>query len=125
MRKCVVGTITVIVGLSLFLFGVDLGITPIGNQGGISIAKSDKVWLVIVAGLIIGFLTSIAGPDLQILAKEMDAVTSGGISSQGILIFVSLEIQAMLTVGLLRILDSIFLKLRMVIVCLIIFGLSL
>lgn len=125
MGKFLVGTILVILGLTIFLFGVDVGITPIGNNVGRTIAKSNKVIVVVAAGLIFGFFISVAEPDLHILANEIAAVTGSAIASQSILVFVSLGIAAMLTVGLLRIVFSVPLKWLMVTAYLLIFILAL
>lgn len=103
MVRFAVGSILVIIGLTIFLLGVDVGITPIGVNLGSAIAKSNKIWIVVIAGLIFGFFISIAEPDLQILAEQVDSVTGGLISKGSILVVVSLGIAVMLTIGLVRI----------------------
>lgn len=122
--KFLVGTIIVILGLTIFLFGVDVGITPIGTNLGRGIAKSNKVLIVIVVGLLFGFFISIAEPDLHILANEIGEVTQGVISSGSILIFVSIGIAVMLTLGLLRIVYSFPLRWVLTIAYFIIFVLA-
>lgn len=100
------GSFTIIIGLSIFLFGVDMGITPIGNAMGSTLAKSNRLWIVIIAGLMLGFFISIAEPDLHILAEQVDAVTSGSIPKMGIVIVVSVGIAVMLSAGLVRIVHN-------------------
>mgnify|MGYP001295633844 CR=1 FL=1 len=101
------GAVFVIIGLSVFLFGVDMGITPIGNRMGSVIAKSNRIWVVVAAGLVLGFFISIAEPDLHILANQVDSVTSGLISKWSIVLIVSAGIAAMLALGLARIVGNI------------------
>ncbi|KPU42329.1 hypothetical protein OXPF_41140 [Oxobacter pfennigii] len=101
--RFITGAILIIIGLSIFLFGADLGIGPIGSLMGSSITKIKKIWMVGAAGLILGFLITIAEPDLQILANQISGVTSGMISSLTILIVVSIGVGVFLTVGLMRI----------------------
>lgn len=125
LGRFLVGTVIVILGLTIFLFGVDVGITPIGNNVGRSIARSNKVLVVVAAGLIFGFFISIAEPDLHILANEIDDVTGGAIPARSILVFVSLGIAVMLTIGLLRIVYGLPLKWLMTLAYLVIFILSL
>lgn len=103
MIRFLIGSVLVIIGLTIFLLGVDIGITPIGINLGSSITKSNKIWIVVIAGLIFGFFISVAEPDLQILAEQIDSVTGGIISKGSILIVVSLGIAVMLTIGLVRI----------------------
>ncbi|HAS73802.1 MAG TPA: DUF1538 domain-containing protein [Clostridiales bacterium UBA8960] len=102
--RFMIGALLIILGLTVFLFGVDIGITPIGNIMGNTIAKSNKVILVIISGLILGFVVSIAEPDLHILANQVSLVTSGAVSKLSIVIVVSIGIAVMLATGLLRIL---------------------
>lgn len=101
--RFVIGAILITFGLSIFLFGVDIGITPIGQEMGTTIAKSNKVWIVIIAGLTLGFFISIAEPDLHILAGQVDLVTSGLISKVSIVVVVSIGIGALIATGLVRI----------------------
>lgn len=101
--RFLIGAVLIILGLTIFLIGVDIGITPIGNTMGAKIVKSNKVWIVVIAGLLLGFFISIAEPDLHILAGQVDSVTSGLISKSIIVVVVSLGIATMLSLGLTRI----------------------
>lgn len=101
--RFLIGALLVMAGLTIFLAGVDMGITPIGQILGAAVAKKKSVWMVIAGGLVLGFFVSIAEPDLHILADQVQAVTSGAISKSSIVIVVSIGIAVMLTLGLLRI----------------------
>ncbi|HKM00099.1 MAG TPA: DUF1538 family protein, partial [Mobilitalea sp.] len=101
--RFLVGAMFIIIGLTIFLVGVDIGITPIGNNMGGALAKSNKVWIVAIAGVVLGFVVSIAEPDLHILAGQVDAVTSGVINKGSIVIVVSIGVAILLMIGLLRI----------------------
>jgi len=103
MIRFLIGVLFIILGLTIFLLGVDNGITPIGNIMGSSIARTNKVWIVVIAGSILGFFISVAEPDLHILAGQVDAVTSGLISRASIVSVVSAGIAIMLSIGLIRI----------------------
>lgn len=103
LMRFLVGAASVITGLTVFLFGVDIGITPVGDTMGATIARSNSIWVVAIAGLLLGFFISIAEPDLHILAGQVDSVTSGIIPSNGIVIIVSAGIAMMLSLGLIRI----------------------
>lgn len=102
-----IGAGLIIIGLTLFLIGVDIGITPLGAELGPLITKRKKLWIVIIAGLILGFFISFAEPGLMILANQIDAITSGGISSLSILIVVSLGMATMVAAGFVRILYNV------------------
>lgn len=114
--RFLIGAASVIVGLTIFLAGTDLGITPIGENLGKGIASSNKLWVVIGAGLFLGFFISIAEPDLHILADQVNMVTGGEITDWTILIVVSVGIATMMTIGLLRVVYSFPLYKLMVII---------
>ena len=101
--RFLIGSIFVVLGLTIFLLGVDLAITPLGTQAGSALAKTNNVWLVLGAGLILGFFISIAEPGLMVLASQVSTVTGGQIASMGILLSVSFGLAIMLVLGFLRI----------------------
>lgn len=101
--RFVIGVLCLMIGLTIFLIGVDHGITPIGNHIGETLTRSNRLWIVIFAGMILGFFISIAEPDLHILANQIDSVSAGMISKWSIVLVVSIGIATMLAVGLSRI----------------------
>ena len=44
--RFLIGSLFVVVGLTIFLLGVDIGITPLGSLTGSSLAKTNKLWIV-------------------------------------------------------------------------------
>lgn len=100
--RFLLGSVSVILGLSIFLFGIDLGITPMGNEIGASLIKTNKLWIITVAGFFLAFIVSVAEPDLHILAAQVTSVTAGLITKTSIVVIVSLGVGVMLSVGLIR-----------------------
>ncbi len=107
LLRFLIGAVFIILGLCLFLFGIDISINPIGQLMGSFITKTNRIWVVVIAGILLGFLISIAEPDLHILAGQVDSVTLGLISKLSIVLFVSLGIAVMLSFGLIRIIYNI------------------
>lgn len=122
--RFILGAVLIIIGLAIFLFGVDIGITPIGQSMGKTIAKSNKIWIVVIAGLFLGFFISIAEPDLHILAGQIESVTSGKITKVSIVAIVSIGIAALVSFGLVRIVYNIPLYKILLVLYLIIFVLA-
>lgn len=118
------GALLVAVGLTIFLIGVDLGITPVGKLMGTSLAKTNKIWIVVVSGVILGFFISIAEPDLHILAGQVDSVTNGIVSKWMLVAVVSVGIALLLAAGLMRIVMNIPLYKTLTMFYLIIFVLA-
>ena len=104
------GSLLVILGLTIFIIGVDLGISPIGRYLGASIVKTNKVWVLVLSGLFLGFMISIAEPALHILAGEVQFVTAGSMMRIEILIIVSVGLAIMLSLGFVRMVYNISLK---------------
>lgn len=101
--RFLIGTVLILLGLTTFLLGVDLGITPIGGSLGVAVIKRNHILYVLAAGLLLGFFISIAEPDLHILAEQVDGVTSGEIPKLGLVVVVSVGIAVMIAIGLTRI----------------------
>ncbi len=122
--RFLLGAFFVVIGLSIFLLGVDLSISRIGALIGQQLAKSNNIIIVSVVGLVLGFFISIAEPDLHILANQIEQVTGGSILKNSILITVSLGIALLLALGLFRILYQMKLKNFLLITYTVIFGLA-
>ncbi len=104
LSRFLLGAIFVVLGLGIFLFGAHIGIGPIGNLMGETIARTNKTYAVGLLGFILGFFITIAEPDLKILADQVNLASGGIISSGMILVFVSIGVGIMVAIGLLRIL---------------------
>ena len=100
------GAVLVVLVLTVFLFGIEEGLEPIGQFAGRAITHTGSYPIVITASLILGFFISFAEPDLHILAKQVDAVTSGLLNRWILVIAVSIGIGVMMTVSMLRILHT-------------------
>ena len=108
--KFIVGTLSVIIGLSLFLFGVEMGIEPIGSHIGESIVRKGKTTVFIISGFVLGFLITVAEPDVAIYAGQVGDMTAGTMKKGELIIGISLGIGVMLAIGLVRIFYDISLK---------------
>ena len=101
--KFLIGAVFIIIGLSIFLVGVDSAIMPLGSFTGEKISKSNKLWILIVSGIVLGFFISLAEPGMIVLANQVDLITMGQISKMKLLVFVSIGFAVALSMGLLRI----------------------
>lgn len=108
------GCAGVILGLGVFLTGVEISVSEIGSMMGEFLGRFDKIIKVIVFGVFIGFTISIAEPDLLILAGEVTSAI--GISAQVIVMIISLGVGIMISSGLYRIFKDISLSTMMCII---------
>jgi len=104
------GSVLVIIGLTIFLFGIDQGLEPIGHGIGNALTHSKSFAAIITICLVLGFFISYAEPDLHILAGQVDSVTSGQFDQTLMVIVVSVGLGVMMTLGMLRILKGVQLK---------------
>ena len=106
LLRFLIGALLVILGLGIFLFGANLGVVPIGNHMGETIARTNKYYWVGILGFILGFLITIAEPDLQILAHQVRIASGGVVSNVLILVVVSVGVGIMVGIGLIRIIHG-------------------
>ena len=80
LSEIIVGTLFVLVGLTLFIYGLKLGLFPIGETLAYAFVKKGSIaWLLIFA-FALGFGATIAEPDLIVMANEAAKVAQiGGI----------------------------------------------
>jgi hypothetical protein len=68
------GAALLIIGMGFFTLGADMAMMPMGEGIGVELTKSSKLVLIILVTLVIGFIISIAEPDLQVLARQTPSV---------------------------------------------------
>ena len=98
-----IGTIVIIIGLTTFLTGVEVGISPIGEYMGRGIAKSNKLSILIIFGFILGFLISASEPSVLVLGQQLETISDGLISSFAMVMVISVGLGVMIVLGLMRI----------------------
>ena len=72
-----VSAVFLILGIALFNLGADLAMTPMGEHIGEGLTKSRKLKILLAVCFIMGFLITIAEPDLSVLAGQVSAVMDG------------------------------------------------
>jgi len=119
LRRVVIGFVYVLIGLSLFLLGLEQALFPLGRlmatqltdpgfiYSGIEhvagvIHWTDYYWVYIFA-FAIGFSTTIAEPSLMAVAIKANQVSGGAIRAWGLRIAVALGVAAGIALGSYRI----------------------
>lgn len=107
LGQFLLGSFLLLIGLSVFLVGVDLGATPIGVHSGQAIVRSGKMFILLIGGVVLGFLISIAEPDLHILATQIEQLTGYGITKWTMVIVVSIGVGLLVMAGFWRIVKQV------------------
>lgn len=68
------GALMLIIGMGFFSLGADMAMIPMGESTGAELTKSNKLWFVALACFILGFIITIAEPDLQVLAAQVSCI---------------------------------------------------
>lgn len=74
LGRFIVGGLLLILGLTIFLLGVDMGIQPMGERCGAELTKKKNLLLLLVCAFFIGFIVTAAEPDIQVFGDQVRAV---------------------------------------------------
>ncbi len=72
-----IGVIMLILGMGFFTLGADIAMMPMGESIGAKLTQSKKLWLIIVTCFTLGVIITIAEPDLQVLARQVQGISNG------------------------------------------------
>ncbi len=65
------GTLFLIIGMTIFQLGSEIGMTPMGNQIGSKLVEMKNIWFFAATAFVLGLFVTIAEPDLQVLGGQM------------------------------------------------------
>lgn len=88
-----------ILGMAFFNIGAELSMTPMGDYAGTGLIKTKKLLLIFVVALFMGFLITIAEPDLTVLANQV----KGAIDSFSFIMSVGVGVGVFLLISLLKV----------------------
>ena len=94
-----VGAVMLVLGIGLFNMGADLAMTPMGSHVGAGLSKQRKLGLLLGVCFVLGVLITVAEPDLQVLAGQVDGVIDGDL----LVYTVGIGVGSFLLVAILRI----------------------
>lgn len=98
------GALMVTAGLFLFLLGVRVGLLPAGQAVGSGLVTRGSVVLLLSITFILGFVVTVAEPDVRVLSMQVDLASEGSISGTVLIAAVSLGVAFFVTLAILRIL---------------------
>ncbi|NLE08911.1 MAG: DUF1538 domain-containing protein [Dehalococcoidales bacterium] len=99
-----VGAAMVIVGMALFLLGLEIGILPMGKVLGAELPRRGSILLIIAIAFLIGFLATVADPDVMVLIGQIDTVSGGEVSRSVLIYVIAAGVGFFIVMALLRIL---------------------
>jgi hypothetical protein len=108
------GVVLVVIGLTFFIYGLELALFPIGDALAVALAQKGSVFWLLIFAFSLGFGTTIAEPALTAIASEAGqiAADAGAIADNdeardryvlGLRLTVALSVGTALVLGVLRI----------------------
>jgi len=115
--EVIFGFVFVIIGLMLFVEGLEIGLFPIGETMAYALAKKGSLMWLMVFSFALGFSTTIAEPALIAVAKEAANISSGAgliensqktmdLYAMGLRLTVAFSVGLAIVIGVLRILKG-------------------
>jgi len=122
MRRAIVGVIYVVIGLALFLAGLEMALFPLGKIMAVQLSAPEFIhgpgavagaaahwwdygWIYLFAALI-GFSTTLAEPALIAVAFKASRVSGGAISQWGLRMTVAIGVALGISLGAFRIVSG-------------------
>jgi hypothetical protein len=102
--KVLVGLGYTLLGLIMFLTGVNIGFMPAGHFLGSALALSPAPWSLILLGMVMGWYIVAAEPAVHVLNRQVEEITSGAVSQQAMQRSLSLGVAVSIGLSMARIL---------------------
>jgi hypothetical protein len=113
------GAALLIIGMGFFTLGADMAMMPMGEGIGIQLTRSSNLFLTVLVSFIMGFVITVAEPDLQVLAKQVPSVPD-----MTLIVAVACGVGIFLVIAVLRILFKIRLSVLLIIFYIVVFFIS-
>ncbi len=102
----IIGLLITFVGLYLFLFGIDFGISAMGTAIG-DFIQTLSTPVIIIFCITLGFIITFCEPSVLVLSKQVQTVTKGNIPSYVVLISIAISMAVAILLAVLKILYNI------------------
>lgn len=117
IERLLAGVFFVVLGLTFFIYGLELGLFPIGEAMAHALARKGSVFWLLVFAFLLGFGTTIAEPALMVVADEAARVAANGLVienteiarqnyANGLRYTVAISVGTALVIGVIRILKG-------------------
>lgn len=117
MDSILVGGVLVVLGLALFIRGLELGLFPLGEAMAVGFARKGSLWWLVAFAFALGFTTTIAEPALIAVSSEAaEVAASAGVIldedaardsyALGLRLTVALAVAIAIVIGVVRIIKG-------------------
>lgn len=106
LLRFIVSSFILLVGLAIFLWGVDLAMNPIGEYMSRETATSTNPVKIALLSFLLGFLITVAEPDLLVLGAQIESASGGSMNGSLVVYVVSAGVGVMIFLGVFRLLRN-------------------
>ncbi len=97
------GAVLAMFGMLLLFAGIDIGILPMGRFIGAELPRKRSLSLILGVAFALGFATTVAEPDVLVLAAQVESASSGELHSRTLIYIIATGVGILTAVGLLRV----------------------
>ncbi len=120
LPQFLLGGVLLIIGLGIFLIGADIGMVPFGQRVGAALTLKGNLKLILTASFVIGFAITIAEPDVQVLAVQVQSIAPD-LNRGLLLVMIAVGVGIFLVVGMLRVVMQISLRMLLILFYILVF----
>lgn len=97
------GSVLAVLGMLLLFAGVEHGILPMGRFIGAELPRKGSVWLIVAVAATLGFVTTVAEPDVLVLASQVGTIEGSPVGGQALIYLIAAGVGLFAAAGLWRI----------------------
>lgn len=106
LLRMAIGVVYTIIGLILFLTGVNVGFAPVGSMLGEGLGAGALRWLLVPIGVVIGYYIVKAEPAVQVLNQQVEDITGGTVSHKMMNLALSIGVACAVALSMIRVLTG-------------------
>lgn len=97
------GSLLATIGMMLLFTGIEVGIVPMGRYIGADLPQRQSFWLIFGVAFALGFATTVAEPDVIVLAGQVEAAAAGSMSGRTLIYVTGAGVGLFAALALLRV----------------------
>lgn len=97
------GSFLAMLGMLLLFTGIEVGILPMGRFIGAELPRKRSISLILGVAFALGFATTVAEPDVLVLAEQVELASRGDIRRRTLIAIIAMGVGLFTAVGLLRV----------------------
>jgi len=101
--RFLIGSALAVAGMVLLFIGIDFGVLPMGHFVGAYLPRKGSWWLMVGVAFALGVATTIAEPDVVVLATQVAAMSGGEFAAQPLSWIIAIGVGVFVALALLRI----------------------